>query len=158
MIHMFWEDCNKPSFHKHICKPKSLMYLDVKNVIYSHVAKIVWSYMEQDKQKFNKIKQTLVNNMKRFQFVYSRVYPEVYCFVEKRGIELRNNFHLKFKDWKGRKKYSQVVRKLFLNKQRFATTTCRHTTKRLVTDVEFEAEKKLVEEQKQRDGREKTKR
>lgn len=107
MIHMFWEDCNKPSFHKHICKPKSLMYLDVKNVIYSHVAKIVWNYMEEDKQKFNKIKQTLVNNMKRFQFVYSRVYPEVYCFVEKRGIELRNNFHLKFKDWKGRKKYSQ---------------------------------------------------
>ena len=53
---MFWEDCNKPSFHKHICKPKSLMYLDVKNVIYSHVAKIVWNYMEEDKQKFNKIK------------------------------------------------------------------------------------------------------
>ena len=42
-----------------------------------------------------------------FQFVYSNVYPEIYSFVEKRGIDLRNNFHLKLKKGKDKKKYSQ---------------------------------------------------
>ena len=40
--------------------------------------------------------------------LFHRVYPEVYSFVEKRGIEFKNNIHLKFKDWKDRKKYSQI--------------------------------------------------
>lgn len=39
-----------------------------------------------------------------FQFVYSNVYPEIYSFVEKWGIDLRNNFHLKLKKWKDKKK------------------------------------------------------
>ena len=33
MIHMFWEDCNEPSFYKHICKPESFMYLNGKNIV-----------------------------------------------------------------------------------------------------------------------------
>ena len=41
MIHMFWEECNEPSFYKHICKPDNFIYLNGKSVIYPHVADIV---------------------------------------------------------------------------------------------------------------------
>ena len=85
MIHMFWEECNKPSLYKHICKPDNFMYLKGKNVIYPHVVNIVWKYLEEDEGNFGKIKKKLIENKKIFQF-------------EKRNIDLRNEFHLKFKD------------------------------------------------------------
>ena len=44
-----------------------------------------------------------------FQIVYTSIYPEVYSFVETRDIDVRNNFHLKFKEWKDRKNYSQKL-------------------------------------------------
>ena len=71
IIDMFWEDCNEPSFYKHICKPDNFMYLNGKNVICPRVAEIVWNYIGEDRQNFNKIKKRLVCNMKIFQFVYS---------------------------------------------------------------------------------------
>lgn len=44
MIHVFWEDCNNPSFYKHICEPDNFKYLNGKNVIYPRVAEILWNY------------------------------------------------------------------------------------------------------------------
>lgn len=46
------------------------------------------------------MRKKLVENRKIFQFVYSKTYPEAYSFVEERGIDIRNEFHLKFKEWK----------------------------------------------------------
>ena len=100
MIHTFWEDCNELLFYKNICRPDSFMYLTGKTVIYPRVEKIVWNYNEEDEENFNKVKKGLVENTKIYQFVYFSAYPEVYSFVEKQFLELRNNFHLKFKDWK----------------------------------------------------------
>ena len=71
MIHMFWEECNEPSFYKHICKPDNFMYLTSKNVIYPLAADIVWKYLEEDEENFDKIKKKLVKDKKMFQFVYS---------------------------------------------------------------------------------------
>ena len=107
MINMFWEDCNEPSFYKHICQPDNFLYLNGKNVIYPQVAEIIINYIKADNKIFDKLKRKLIENKKIFQFVYSSVYPEVYSFVEKRGVDMRNNFHLKFKEWKDRKKLSQ---------------------------------------------------
>ena len=98
---------NQPFFYKHICKPNNFLYLNSKNVIYLQVADIVWKYLEQDEHNFDKIRKKLIETKKVFQFVYSSVYPEIYSFVEKRGIDLRNAFQLKFKEWKDKKKYSQ---------------------------------------------------
>ena len=91
MIHMFREECNELSFHKHIWNPDNFMYLNVKDVIYWHVAEIFWKYLETDKKDFVDIKKKLIKNRKRFQFFYSSTYPDVYSFVEKWGVELRNN-------------------------------------------------------------------
>ena len=92
-----------------VCKPENFVYLNGKNVIYTPVAEIVWNYIEEDEQNCNKIKKWLFKNMKILQFVYSSVYSGVYSFAEKWAIELRNNFHLKLKDWKDRKKYLQKL-------------------------------------------------
>ena len=98
MINMFWEDCNEPSFYKHICQPENFLYLNGKNVIYPQVAEIIINYIEADSKTFGKLKRKLIKNKKIFQFVYSSVYPEVYGFIEKRDVDMRNNFHLKFKE------------------------------------------------------------
>ena len=42
IINTFWEDCNKPSFYKLICKPHNFLYLNGKKIIYPRVADNVW--------------------------------------------------------------------------------------------------------------------
>ena len=74
MIHMFWKDCNEPSFYKHICKPNNFMYLNSKIAIYPCVADIVWKYIKENEEKFHKLKKKLIENKKIFQFVYSSSY------------------------------------------------------------------------------------
>ena len=54
MPNMFWKDCKKPFFYKHICKPLNFLYLNGKNANFLRVADIVYKYLEQDKQNFNK--------------------------------------------------------------------------------------------------------
>ena len=49
------------------------------------------------------MKKKMVKNRRIFQLVYSKTYPEVYSFVEKRGTNLSNQFHLKLKEWKNKK-------------------------------------------------------
>ena len=66
MLNMFWKDCNQPSFYKHICKPDDFLYLNSKNVIYPRVSNIVWKCLEQNEQKFDKIRKKLIENKKRY--------------------------------------------------------------------------------------------
>ena len=37
-----------------------------------------------------------------FQYVYSNVYPEIYCTTENRGFDLKRNFHIMFKTYRGK--------------------------------------------------------
>ena len=57
MIHMFWEECNEPSFYKHICKPDNFTYLTSKNVIYPLAADIVRKYLEEDEENWSRTKK-----------------------------------------------------------------------------------------------------
>ena len=97
MINVFWEDCNEPSFYRRICQPDNFLCLNGRNVIYPRVIEIVMNYIEVDENNFNKLKRNLIKNQKIFQYIYVSVYPEVYSFVDKRGVDMRNNFHLKLK-------------------------------------------------------------
>ena len=150
MINMFWEDCNEPSFYKHICQPDNFLYLNGKNVIYQRVAEIVVNYVKADENNFSKLKIKLIENQKIFQYVYASVYPEIYSFIEKRGVDMRNNFHLKFKEWKDRKKYSQKSIEGYFSKPRNSPTPESAVQKKIVTEQNFEEEKKIAEEQKQK--------
>ena len=66
MISIFWEECNEPSFYKHICQPKNFLYLNGKNVIYAKVAQIVMDYIEKDENNFDKLKNKLIEKKKNF--------------------------------------------------------------------------------------------
>ena len=52
----------------------------------------------EENKNFHKLQQKLIDNENIFQFVYATIYPEIDTFVEKRGLDLRNNFPLKFKE------------------------------------------------------------
>ena len=151
MINMFWKECNEPSFDKHICQPDNFFYLNGKNIIYLRVTEIVMNYMEADKSNFGKLKRKLIENQKIFQYVYASVYREVYSFVEKRGADMRNNLHLNLKSRKIEKN---------IHKNQFMDTfqslrTGHHPRvrfrKKILTDEDFEEEKKTAEEQKQKE-------
>ena len=71
MINMFWEDCNKPFFYKHICQPDNFLYLNGKHVIYPRVAEIVMSYIEADENNFNKLRRKIIENQKRHEKQFS---------------------------------------------------------------------------------------
>ena len=70
--------------------------------MYLRVTEVVMNYLEAGEKNFSRLKRKLIENQKIFQYVYLSVYPEVYSFVEKRGVDMKNNFHLKFKEWKDR--------------------------------------------------------
>ena len=60
-----------------------------------------------------------------------------------------NNFHLKFKNWKDKKKYSQKFIKGYFSKSESSLQPpAGAIQKKLVTDDDFENEKKLAEGQK----------
>ena len=69
MINMFWEDCNGPSFYKHICQPDNFLYLNGKNVIYLLMTEIVMNYIQANENNFNRLRRKLIENQKIFQNV-----------------------------------------------------------------------------------------
>ena len=86
--------------------------------------------IEADDKKFGKLKRKLIESKKIFQFVYSSVYPEVYNFVEKGGLDMRYKIHLKFKEWKDRKKiFSKINREIFLQGTKFTASFRRYREK-----------------------------
>ena len=149
MINMFWEVCNKSSFCKHICQPDNFLYLNEKNVIYPRVAEIVMDYIEADENNFSKLKRKLIENQKIFQFVHTSVYPEVCSFGKTKGVDVRNNLLLKFKEWKDRKKYPEKLIDGYFSKMQNLQPAQGAVQKKLVMDQDFEEEKKIAEEQKQ---------
>ena len=63
---------------------------------------------------------------------------------------MRNNFHLKFKEWKGRKKkFSKVNWGIFFQGTKF-TPPVGALQKKLVSNEDSEEEKKIAEERKQK--------
>ena len=86
MMKMFWEDCNEPSFYKHICQPDNFLYLNGKNVIHPRVAEIVMHYIEADENNFGKLKRKLIKNQMIFQYVYASAYPEVYIVLLRKEV------------------------------------------------------------------------
>ena len=44
-----------------------------------------------------------------FQYVYSNVFPEIYCLTEKRGFDLKSNFHIMFKTYKNKMQMERSI-------------------------------------------------
>ena len=109
------------------------------------------NYIEADDKNFGKLKGKLIENKKIFQFVYWSVYLEVYSFVDKRGVDMRNNFHLKFKEWKDRKNIlKNQLREIFPRHKIHHLFQVLYR-KSLLAIRTLRKKKKIAEEQKQKE-------
>ena len=87
-----------------MCLEENFVYLNGKNVLYPKVSEIILNFIQKDEKNYNKLRNNLCQFKNIFQYVYSCLYPEVYCLTERRGFDLKSTFQLVFKTYKDRKK------------------------------------------------------
>ena len=90
-------------FYTHICQEKNILYLNGKNVLQPKVLQIISEFIETDENNYKLLQNNLSSYKTIFQYVYSNVFPEIYCYTEKRGFDLKSNFHIMFKTCKDKK-------------------------------------------------------
>ena len=72
------------------------------------MAEIISEFIHENEKNYNKLRNNLSQFKKIFQFIYSNVYPEIYCSTEVRGFGLIYTFHLIFKTSKDMKKLEKT--------------------------------------------------
>ena len=88
MIYMLWKECMPAKFYKHISKEKNFLYLNGKNVLQSKVLEIINELTDEDESNYKQLQNNFSSYKSIFQYVYSNVFPEIYCSTEKRGFDL----------------------------------------------------------------------
>ena len=103
MIYMLWKECMPFKFYWYICQEKNFLYLNGKNVLQPKVLEIISEFIDADEGNYRLLQNNLSCYKNIFQYVYSNVFPEIYCSTEKRGFDLKSNFHIMLKTYKDRK-------------------------------------------------------
>lgn len=111
MICLLWKECMPVKFYKHICKEKNFLYLNGKNVLQPKVLEIISKFIDEDKNNYKQLQNNLSSYKSIFQYVYSNFFPEIYCSTEKRGFDLKSNFHIIFKTYKDKKQLKSSLGK-----------------------------------------------
>ena len=78
--------------------------------------------------------------------MYSNVFPEIYCSIEKRGFNLKSNFHIIFKTYKDKKKLDSSLGKNPENYQSIRNETNIYEQKPINIDDFNETEENEVKE------------
>ena len=97
MVYMPWRECIPSDFYRCICEEKNFIYLNGRDVGQPGVLEIVGGFIDQEKQNLRMFQEHLARFKDIYQYVYSHVFPEVYTTSEKRGFDLKSNFHILFK-------------------------------------------------------------
>ena len=97
MVYMFWRDCISSEFYRYICEEKNFIYLNGQDVGQPGVLEIVGGFIDVGKQNLRLLQEHLARFKDVYQYVYSHVFPEIYTTSEKRGFNLKSNFHILFK-------------------------------------------------------------
>ena len=97
MIYMLLRECIPVEFCRYICKDDNFKYLNGRDVSQQGVLEIVGKFMDQSNDNLRSLQQSLAHYKDIYQYVYSHMFPEIYSTSEKRGIDLRSNFHIIFK-------------------------------------------------------------
>ena len=98
-------------FYRHICLEKNFLYLNCKNVLQPKVLEIISEFIDADENNYRLLQNNLSSYKNIFQYVYSNVFPEIYCSTEKRGFDLKSNFHIMFKTYKDKILMEQSIGK-----------------------------------------------
>ena len=112
MVYMLWRMCIPPDFYRYICEEKNLIYLNGWDVGQPGVLDIVSGFIAQGKQNLRMLQEHLAWYKGIFQYVYSHLFSEVYTSSEKRGLDLKSNFHILFKTYRDK----QIMRQQSLAK------------------------------------------
>ena len=111
MIYMLWKEQIPTRFYRHICKEQNFLYLTRKNVLQPKVVEIITDFIKEDKNNYKQLRNNLSSQKSIFQYVYSNVFPEIYCATEKKGFDLKNIFHIIFKTYKDKKRWETSLGK-----------------------------------------------
>ena len=140
-------------FYRHICKEKIFLYLNSKNVLQPKVLEIITDFLNEDEDNYKELRKNLSSYKNIFQYVYSNVFPEIYCSTEKRGFDLKSNFHIIFKTYKDKNKLESSLGKNLENSETIRNERNIYEQKPVNVDdfneVEEKDMKEKVEKQKQ---------
>ena len=88
-------------------------------MLYPKVSEMILNFVQKDEKNHRMLRNNLRQFKNIFQYVYSCVYPDVYCSTERRGFHLKSTFQLVFKTYKDKKKLSRLE-----NPQYYQTERC----------------------------------
>ena len=97
MVYMLWRECIPTEFYRYICQDENFKCLNGRDVSQPGVLEILGTFIDQHKDNLRMLRKNLTNYKDIFQYVYSHVFSEIYSTTEKRGIDLKSNFHILFK-------------------------------------------------------------
>ena len=60
---------------------------------------IVGNFIDQGKENLKLLQEHLVRFKDIYQYVFLHIFPEIYTASEKRGFDLKSNFHIIFKSY-----------------------------------------------------------
>ena len=112
MVNMLWRECIPLKFYNYIHEDKNFIHLNDKDVDYPQILKIVGEFMDHRKQNLRMLQEYLTQYKDMYQCVYSHVFPEIYTSSEKRGFDIKSNFHILFKSYQDK----QLVQDILLQK------------------------------------------
>ena len=100
---MLWKECMPRNFYRHTCKEENFLYLNGTNVLQSKVLETIHNFLKESNNNCKDLRNNLSSYKNIFQYIYSNVFPEIYCSTERRGFDLKSNFHIIFKTHKDKK-------------------------------------------------------
>ena len=100
MVYMLWRECIPSDFYRYIYEEKNFVYLNGRDVGEPGALEIVGNFIDQGKKNLRMLQEHLARYKDIFQYVCSPVFPEIYKTSEKRGFDLKSNFHIMFKAYR----------------------------------------------------------
>ena len=82
------------------------------------VVEIITDFIKEDKNNYKQLRNNLSSYKSVFQYIYSNVFPEIYCATKKRRFDLISNLHIIFKTYKEKKQWESSMGK---NPENFET-------------------------------------
>ena len=150
MVYMLWRKCIPSEFYRYICDGSDFIYLNGKDVSQPGVLEIVANFIDQSKQNLRLLQENLARYKDIFQYVYSHVFPEVYTSTEKRGFDLKSNFHVMFKMYRDKMvlRQQQATAKNIENYEKERQETCEFEEKSIKNFDQFsDSKEQQIKEQ-----------
>ena len=135
-----------PQMHDAYLKKKNFLYLNRKNILQPNVLEIITDFLKEDEENYKDLHNNLSIHKNIFQYVYSNVFPEIYCSTERCGFDLKSYFHITFKTYKDKTQFEISFGKNPENYETIKSETSVFEQKPIKVDDFNEIEEKEVKE------------